>query len=259
MQIDFSDSADLESALAGVNVVYHLAAVSNVNHVFAAPLESVLVNTHGTAAVLEAARRGGVERVLFASTVWVYGSARQTEVDEDAPFYMPGAGHLYTSSKIASEFFCHDYWQLYGLPFTILRYGIPYGPRARSGTVISIFVDKALKGETITITGDGGQYRNFVYVEDLAEGNVLALDEVAKCQTYNLEGPEKVTIRQLAETVRDIIGDVNIEYTPARPGDYAGKEVSAEKARRELGWECKTPLHKGMELYIEWVKQQRQQ
>ena len=85
--------------------------------------------------------------------------------------------------------------------FTILRYGIPYGPRARGGTVLATFVKRALNGEPLTIFGEGDQFRNFIYVEDLAEGNVVALKDVAINQTYNLEGKRPVTVREVAETV----------------------------------------------------------
>lgn len=137
------------------------------------------------------------------------------------------------------------------MEITILRYGIPYGPRARDGAVIPIFVRKALNGEPLTIAGDGSQFRKFIYVEDLAEGNVLALQSVAKNKVYNLDGSSKVTIKQIAETIRNIIGDVKIEYTSARPEDFSGKEVLSELAKRELGWEAKTNIEEGVRRYIE--------
>jgi UDP-glucose 4-epimerase len=169
---------------------------------------------------------------------------------------MPGAGHIYTSSKIAGELLCHDYWQLYQVPVTILRYGIPYGPRMRDTLVIPIFLKKALAGVPLTIAGDGSQYRNFVYVEDLAQAHLLAMDEKAVNQTYNLEGMRKVTVREVAETINGLLGGgVKIEYTPVRLGDYAGKEVSSEKASRELGWEPTVDFEKGMRRTITWYKE----
>ena len=93
-------------------------------------------------------------------------------------------------------------------------------------------------------------------MEDLAEGNVLALKPGARNSTYNLDGREKVTIRELAETIQRIVGEVAIDYTPTRPGDFSGKDVSSEKARKELGWEPNTTLDEGVDRYIEWVKQQ---
>jgi len=124
----------------------------------------------------------------------------------------------------------------------------------RDQTVIALFVRKALNGEPITILGDGSQYRNFIYVEDLAEGNVAALSNVAVDQTYNMEGIRPVTITEIAETVKRLVGNVAIEYREARPGDYAGAIVSSEKAKRDLGWEPKVDFEEGLAMYIEWYK-----
>jgi len=173
-------------------------------------------------------------------------------VDEQTPIRPPA--HLYTATKIASEYYCQSYSRLYNIPVTILRYGIPYGPRARDGAVIPIFVGKALKGEPLTIAGDGLQFRKFVYVEDLAEGNVLALKSIAKNKIYNLDGNERITIKQIAEGIGKFIGDVKIKYVPSRPSDFSGKEVSSQLAKNELGWEPKTSFRDGIIKYVKWYK-----
>lgn len=251
--VDIQDFDSLLHTTAGCDFIFHLAAVSNVNVAFQDPLRCVAVNIQGTANVLEAARRNKARRVVFASTVWVYTGARDNNVSESSPFFMPGAGHVYTSSKIAGELLCHDYWQLYQVPVTILRYGIPYGPRMRETLVIPIFLRKAFAGEPLTIAGDGSQYRNFLYVEDLARAHLLILNGKAENETYNLEGMRRVTVREVAETISRLLGGgVKIEYTPARPGDYAGKEVSAQKAKQELGWEPRVDFEEGMRRTIEW-------
>ena len=114
---------------------------------------------------------------------------------------------------------------------------------------------KALTGETITIAGDGSQFRKFVYVEDLAEGNVLALHSIAKGKTYNLDGQEKITVKQIAGIIQDLLGNVKIEYTPSRPGDFSGKEISSELAKKELGWEPRRTFKEGLKKYIDWYKE----
>ena len=254
MDVDITDLEAVLEALQGSQYVYHLAAVSNVNHAFEEPVAAVKVNALGTVNVLEAARRHKMKRVFIASTVWVYTGSKDDAVDEDSPFYMPGAGHIYTSTKIASELFCHDYANLYNQPITILRYGIPYGPRMRQELVIPIFLKKALAGEPITIMSDGSQHRNFVYIDDLARAHVLAAKDIAVNQTYNLEGRRPITVREVAETIDRILGGVKIEYLPARPGDFHGKTVSASKAKRELGWEPETDFEEGMRRTIQWYK-----
>jgi UDP-glucose 4-epimerase len=195
-----------------------------------------------------------IKRVFFASTVWVYtGTRGNGSLTEDEPFHLPDAGHIYTSSKIASEMIIHNYWQLYKLPFTILRYGIPYGPRMREELVIPIFIRKALKGETITIEGDGSQYRNYVYIDDLARAHILAMSTRAENQVYNLEGSEKISIAEVARTIDKVLGGgFRIEHTLARPGDYAGKEVSAQKILRDLDWEPKVNFEEGMKKTVKW-------
>jgi UDP-glucose 4-epimerase len=252
------DLEALEQAFEGADYVFHLAAVANVNDAFDNPLGCVELNVQGTANVLEAARRKNVKRVIFASTVWVYSGSRGDEVHEDSPFFVPDAGHVYTSTKLAGELLCHDYKKLYDLDFTILRYGIPYGPRMRDSLIISIFINRAMKGQTLTIMGDGKQHRNFVYVEDLARAHVMALEDKAANQIYNLEGLRKITVEDVANAVRDKMGDqVDIEYLPARPGDYRGKEVSADKALRELNWTPKVDFEEGMQRTVDWFQANR--
>jgi len=253
--VDILDPERVKEATKDAEFIFHLAAMSNVNEAFEKPLLTVNLNTVATVNILEAARLHDIKRVLFASTVWIYSGASGENIDENSAFYISGAGHIYTSTKIAAEFYFHNYWELYKVPFTILRYGIPYGPRARRGTVVPIFVDKALRGENLVIFGDGKQYRNFLYVEDLAEGNILALKDIAKNQTYNLEGLRPISVKEVAETVKKLLGGtIEIEYKPGRPGDYGGKVVISEKARKELGWYPKIDFEDGMKRYIDWYK-----
>src|SRR5436305_3680165 len=249
-----TDREALERALHSCDAVAHLAAVADVNDVHASPEDAERVNARGTVTVLEAARRAGVKRIVYASTIWVYSDCEPEAVDEDT--LLPAPSHLYTSTKLAGELYCKAYQELYGIDFTILRFGIPYGPRAREAAVIPAFVNKALAGEPLTLAGDGSQSRRFVYVEDLADGVALGLREVATNRVYNLASDENVTIKQIAERVQELIGNVEIAYTPARPGDFGGKVVCSKRAERELGWTAATPFAEGVRKYVEWRQQQ---
>jgi UDP-glucose 4-epimerase len=249
------DVEALRLAMNEVHAVIHLAAIADVKDVFEDPFYAEAVNTRGTMCVLEAARRHRIKRIIYGSTTWVYSDCPQAEVDEETP--IPPPSHLYTATKIASEFYCRAYAGLYHLEYTILRFGIPYGPRARDGAVIPIFVQKALKGQPLTLTGEGTQFRQFVYVEDLAEGVVCALRPVATNRIYNLDGAACITIRQIAETVKALLGEVRILTTPARPGDFSGKHVSSARAQQELGWRATTPFREGVERYLEWSRTQK--
>ena len=249
-----TDREALERALHSCDAVAHLAAVADVNDVHAEPEDAERVNARGTVAVLEAARRAGVKRIVYASTIWVYSDCADEAVDEET--LLPPPSHLYTSTKLAGELYCKAYQELYGIDYTILRFGIPYGPRAREAAVIPAFVGKALRGEPLTLAGDGGQSRRFVYVEDLADGVAAGLDKAATNRVYNLASDENVTIKQIAVRVQELIGDVEIAYTPARPGDFGGKVVSSARAERELGWTAATPFAEGVRRYVEWRREQ---
>jgi UDP-glucose 4-epimerase len=227
-----------------------------VNYAYKYPAYSTALNVMGTTHILEAARINGVQRVHLASTVWVYnGAPKGKPADETVPFHLEGAGHIYTSTKIAAEMLCHNYAQLYKVPFTILRYGIPYGPRMREELLIPMCIKKALSGQPLTISGQGEQYRNFLFVRDMAEAHVLAMREEAANQTYNLEGTRRVTVLEVAEGIKKVLGDdVKIEFVPPRPGDFGGKDVTAAKARLELGWHPTISFEEGLQRTVEWFR-----
>jgi UDP-glucose 4-epimerase len=247
---DLADARALARAMAGCRFVIHLAAAADVGEVEADPAEAERRNARGTLAVLEAARHSGVERVVYASTVWVYSDVADEAVDEETPLRHPA--HLYTATKLAGELYCRSYRTLYGLDTTVLRFGIPYGPRARPAAVIPRFVAKALAREPLTVAGDGSQSRMFVYVEDLADGVVRALAPAAANRTYNLASSEEVTIREIADAVRDAVAPVPIEHVPGRAADLRGAVVSSERAARELGWRATTPFAQGLLRYVDW-------
>ncbi len=253
-EVDILDQDTLTDALKGAREVFHLAAMADVNDVVADPAGSVERNVLGTARVLEGARRADAGRVIFSSTVWVYAATKGDMVDETAPFHLDTQRHIYASSKIASEMLCGDYANLFGRDYTILRYGIPFGPRMRGDLVIAAFIERALAGQPLTIDGDGSQERNFVYVEDLAAAHPLALSDVAVNRTYNLEASEPTTIRELAQTIGRLVGDTDVSFGPPRPGDYKARVVVADRARDELGWTPRHSFEDGLRTTIDWYR-----
>jgi len=245
------DPDELRAAAAGCDVIVHLAAAADVGLVAKNPTGSEELNARGTLNILEAAREIGA-RVIYASTIWVYSDVVEPDVDEDSQLALPS--HLYTATKLAGEMYCRSYSELYGVPTTILRFGIPYGPRARPAAVLPIFVNKALAGDPLTIAGDGMQTRRFVYVEDLADGVVRALAPAAVGRVYNLVSDEDTSVKDIAEAVRAAVGDVEITYVEGRSGDFAGARVCGERAARELGWRASTSFAEGVERYVAWHK-----
>jgi UDP-glucose 4-epimerase len=258
-QGDIFDEAALAATLAGAQGVYHLAGAADVNDVAADPVGAVRLNVEGTARVLEAARRAAVDRFLFASTVWVYGAAvGPGELTEDAPVDLRNPGHVYVATKLSAELLVHSYREMYGQHFTILRYGIPYGPRMRDALVVARFVRAALDGRPITIAGTGEQQRNYVYVADLADAHVRALAPVAADQTLALEGGTPVSVREIAEAVCSLVRPVQVRHEPARPADYQGVSISARLAKELLDWAPVTSFPAGVRLYLDWLNSQAQ-
>ncbi|HZC30919.1 MAG TPA: NAD-dependent epimerase/dehydratase family protein [Gaiellaceae bacterium] len=247
---DVTDFDAIAAAASGCDAILHLAAMADVNEVAGAPVTTETVNARGTLAVLEAARMANVGRVVYASTIWVYGEHVDGIATEDTPLGIPR--HIYTATKLAGEMYCHSYGELYGVEHTILRFGIPYGPRAREAAVLPQFVIRAQAGEALTIAGTGEQSRRFVYVEDLADGVIAALQPAAANRIYNLVGDESVTIREIAELVAELVHPVEIVHTEGRKGDFPGVEVSGKRAADELGWRAETPFAEGARRYVEW-------
>jgi UDP-glucose 4-epimerase len=252
---DTRDIDRMAQVLKSGDIVYMLAAEANVNRFFDSPLFSTDITANATLSVLEAARRTGAARVILASTEWVYGSlpeAGEENITEDTPC-TGNPDHIYTSSKIAAELYCKNYQGLYGVNFTIMRYGIPFGERARPETVTPIFIRRIVQGEPITIHGDGNQSRQFIYVKDLARGNAACLNPAAENQIFNLNGQKRVSVIQIVRTLEEILGKkASLTFVEDRKGNFKGRFISSEKAYRLLGWAPLLGYEEAMRIYVEW-------
>jgi len=248
---DLLSKKDTLEACRDVEAIFHLAAIADVNVGLQHPETCLRVNENGTLNLLRAAVAKEVDRMVLASTTWIYGETKGL-VDENTPIPMPN--HIYTKTKIGQEHLVHAWHKHYGLPYTILRYDIPYGPGMRSNLVIAIFVRRAMMRKALTIFGDGRHGRCFVYVEDLAEGNVASLSESGKNQIFNLAGAEFVSMNQIVENLRQIFGEIKMTYEMERPADFKGVRVNIEKAEKILGWKPKTSFHEGLRKYVNTCK-----
>lgn len=251
---DTRDLDRLAKAIRPGNAIYHLAAEANVNRFFESPLYSNENTSHSVLCVLEAARRSGAARVLLASTEWIYGSATGDgeDVITEECAYASAPDHLYTCSKIAAELLCIGHRNLYGTEYTVMRYGIPFGERAREETVTPTFIRRILADETIRVHGDGSQYRQFIYVKDLAEGNVACLHDAARNEVFNLNGKEKVTVIQVVRTLERILGKkAKIEFVEDRKGNFKGRFISSEKAKKLLDWQPCRGYEEALAGYVE--------
>ncbi|WP_246310430.1 NAD-dependent epimerase/dehydratase family protein [Halorarum halophilum] len=248
---DVRDPDTLAEAMAGVDLVFHEAGLVSVPKSVDRPTESHDRNATATVQLLEAARRADA-RVVLASSVAIYGEPESIPVAEDHP---KAPGSPYGLDKLALDHYARLYHDLYGLETVALRYFNIYGPRQASGPysgVISAFLDQARSGGPLTVEGDGEQTRDFVHVSDVVDANLAAArtDEVGTA--VNVGTGESVTIRELAETVRDVSGeDVDIVHTDPRQGDLRRSRADVSRAREVLDFEPTTSLRDGLADLVE--------
>ncbi len=247
---DVRDETAVRAAMEGVDIVFHQAALVSVDRSIEAPEESHAINVDGTLTVLEAARAEDA-RVVVASSAAVYGDPESvpiTEAHRTKPL------SPYGLTKLTVDEYARLYHDLYGLETVALRYFNVYGPR-QSGEyagVISVFRDQAAKGGPLTVHGDGSQTRDFVHVADVVRANCLAATTDATGQAYNVGTGTSISIRQLAERVREVTdGPVPIEHTEAREGDIDRSCADISRAREALGFEPAWDLRDGLAALLE--------
>jgi UDP-glucose 4-epimerase len=243
VRADLMETDQLAAAFAGADFICHLAAVGDVYLAGEKPWLAAQVNATGTANVCEAALKAGVPKVVYASTWEVYGTPQYQPIDERHPC---APDHPYNITKLAGERLALAYGHLRkGLSVSSLRLGTAYGTRMRSNSVFSLFIDKALRGEAITIQGTGQQGRQFTHARDVGRAFALAVEKAKNGDVYNTVADEFVTIRQLAELVTAEI-PTKVVYTEARQADVPTATVSNALIKRELGWKPEVPFADGL-------------
>jgi UDP-glucose 4-epimerase len=254
---DVRDMVTLQAIMSDVEVVFHQAALVSVPQSMEDPIETAMVNYLGTLNVLEAARHSGVRRVVFASSCAVYGDLPQLPKKEemDTKPLSP-----YAASKLHGETYARLYGDLYGLETVCLRYFNVYGPRQDPSSpysgVISIFMDQAARGEQPTIYGDGEQYRDFVYVVDVVQANLLAAQrDGISGMVINLGTGKSATVNSLWEKISELAG-VQDEPKSAnsRPGDIRQSVAEISRAQELLDFEPRYSLEEGLRLTWEWYR-----
>lgn len=256
-QGDIRDFDMLQKLMSDVDLVFHQAAEVSVPRSVEDPLHTALVNDLGTLHVLEAARRGGVRRVVFASSCAVYGDLPELPKREDMA---TGPLSPYAASKLHGETYACLYSDLYGLETVCLRYFNVYGPRQDPTSpysgVISIFMNKAARGELPTIYGDGEQYRDFVYVADVVQANLqAAFRQVNAGVVANVGTGSSVTINQLWKHVAKLAGvEGQPSRAPERTGDIRESIADISRAREALDYEPTYGFLEGLAHTWEWYK-----
>ena len=238
------------AAVRGCEIVLHQAAMPSVPRSVQDPLTSNAANVIGTLNVLLAARDSGVRRVVFASSSSVYGSVPDLPKREELPT-LPISP--YAVAKLASEGYCRSFTEVYGLETVALRYFNVFGarqdPLSQYAAVIPNFITAALRGESPTIFGDGEQSRDFTYVDNVVEGNVLAMSAsgVVAGRAYNVACGDRITLNELVATIGRVLGRaIEPRYEAPRPGDVRHSMADTTRAREDFGFEPVVGFEEGL-------------
>lgn len=250
IEADIRDAQAVNAAIEGTDVVFHQAALVSVSASIQNPKQSHSINATGTLNVLEAARKYDA-RVVVASSAAVYGQPDVTHIPESHPL-KPSSP--YGLDKLASDHYARLYNDLYGLDTVALRYFNVYGPGQSGGDytgVIEVFLEQAQDGGPITVHGDGQQTRDFVHVYDVVEANRLAAQTDAVGQAFNVGTGSAITIRDLAELVRESGGsDAEIVHNEPREGDIRHSCADISLAREQLGYRPERSIEDELDSFL---------
>jgi UDP-glucose 4-epimerase len=250
----------VQSAVQGVEAIFHLAALPSVARSVEEPVLSHEICATGTLRVLDAARRAGVRRVLYAASSSAYGDtpgAVRVEEDPLAPL------SPYAAAKLAGEHYCRCFTAVYGLETVRLRFFNIFGPRqdARSpySGVIALFCAAMLEGRTPRIDGDGLQSRDFTYVENAVQALRKAADApAANGHVYNIGTGQSTSVLELVEQLNRLLGTaVKAIHGPPRPGDVRHSQADISRARRDLGYEPAVSFPEGLKRTLETYRKPR--
>ncbi|MFA5688831.1 MAG: NAD-dependent epimerase/dehydratase family protein [Kiritimatiellales bacterium] len=250
-----TDRAAVRSAVAGVDYIFHLAAMISVPESMEKPAECVELNTLGTLTVLEEAARAGVKKLCLSSSAAIYGN---NPVVPKLETMLPEPKSPYAVTKLDGEYYCEMFANEGELKTASMRYFNVFGPRQDPGSAyaaaVPIFIHRAVKNETITIYGDGEQTRDFIFVKDIVAANVfLALNENLS-GVYNVAYGGSLTINELAKRIIQLTGSSSeIIYAPERAGDVKHSKASPEKIST-AGFRPEFNLETGLQQTIEFFK-----
>jgi UDP-glucose 4-epimerase len=253
---DVRDLSLLRAAARGAEVIFHLAASVGNRRSIEHPRLDAEINVLGTLNVLETAREIGVRKVVFSSSAGVFGELKTIPISENHPTEPTSP---YGATKLCAEKLCLAYATIY-TPFEAicLRYFNVYGINQRYdayGNVIPIFAHRLLRGECITVFGDGEQTRDFVNVADVARANLRAAESRGLSGAFNVGSGSRVSINALVNMMREASGlDAKVVYGPLRAGDVRDSLADITAIRATLGFEARVDLCAGLREYIDWAK-----
>lgn len=247
-KVDIRNLEEIKPIINGAKYVFHLAALPRVQFTIEHPIESSDVNIMGTLNVLVSAKEGGVEKVIYSASSSAYGDQDIMPLREDME---PKPKSPYAMQKYVGEVICQQWSDTYGLPTVCLRYFNVYGSRldpvGAYALVIGVFLRQKQSGESLTITGDGEQTRDFTHVSDVVNANILAAknENIKNGEVFNIGFGKNYSINDLAKMISD-----DVKHIPARhePHDTLADN---SKAREVLGWEPRVGLEEGIKELLE--------
>ncbi|HEX2088127.1 MAG TPA: SDR family oxidoreductase [Solirubrobacteraceae bacterium] len=240
-------------AARGIEVVFHQAAMPSVPRSIEDPLTSTSTNVTGTLNVMLAARDNGARRVVFASSSSIYGANPTLPKHEDA---VPQPFSPYAVAKLAGEGYCRAFREVYGLETVALRYFNVFGPHqdpdSHYAAVIPRFILAALRGTAPTVYGDGEQTRDFTYVDNVVEANLLAAEAPGvTSEPMNVACGRRISLNELLAAVAEITGtELRTRYVDPRPGDVRHSHAAIDRAAEQIGYACRVGFREGLERTV---------
>lgn len=253
---DILDYDLLLRTMKGVEIVFHEAAQAGIRYCNLNPIKAHKVNVEGTLNVLMAAKESNVKRIIYASSSSIFGNPKRLPIDEAYP---TNPASPYGATKLAAEHYCLTFNKVYGLGAVCLRYFSVYGPRGRPDQVIYALANSMMRGESPTIYGDGSQRRDFTYVSDVVNANLLAaMTESIEGEVFNIGFGRDVSIKELfdmlAENLSDKVNNIVPRYLDKYRGDFERTLADNSKARKKLGWKPEVTLEHGLKEFAGWLK-----
>lgn len=254
-----TDAEAVARAVKGVDYVLHQAAIPSVPRSIEDPIGGDLTNVHGTVTLLDAARRAGVKRVVFAASSSAYGEKAPGEPKVET--MLPAPLSPYAAAKLAGEYYMQAFYHSYGLETVSLRYFNIFGPRqdpkSQYAAVIPNFVTAALHERPATIYGDGHTSRDFCYVDNAVEANLLACTAPgAAGEVFNIACGQSTSLLEVIDIIARIVGKkIPPVHEPPRPGDIRYSLADIGKAQRILGYTGRVKFAEGLERTIAWYRQ----
>lgn len=246
-------SLDLGVVLKGITHVFHQAAQAGVRSSWGKEFEIYTsLNILATQRLLEACKGFNIERIVYASSSSVYGDAAALPLSEGS---LPQPVSPYGVTKLAAEHLCHTYACSYAVPVVSLRYFTVYGPRQRPDMAFHRFMRSMVKDEAIEVYGDGSQTRDFTFVADAVEANILAMTCVRPGAVFNIGGGSRVMLNQVLDTIQEISSRrARISFVQSQRGDMKHTMADTTLAERELGYRPQVALKDGLKAQWEWLQ-----